>query len=841
MSIPSASTPFSSLRKFNVTDIRSRISGVSYLSKFYFRLLPTIGIVEKSKIEKILDNQKMKDIFIYANNVTVPQRAIDGENYTYSNGYRVNFPTTTSYGDGTIGINVRMDESYKFYDMFIQWMDIIHNKKTGHLSFYDDYVCDIEIFQLSYTNMDNFVSSPTVKGGRSNADLTIATYDQFLYILEGLSAKSNVNADHYKRTRGGTNNYSRFIIRNCYPKTISSIEFSHESQEKVNCLVNFAYEGIDYDVYSEPKKEEGFIALSRRRTSSSNSNREASSITSDNIDAVDFVSPSPKSGRSITGQPTDSSGSKWSTETIVELSKIANQAKNSLIYESSVQEKLGDNQSSFLLASTARNLAIAAQNDPVFAEEKANSSTGIGKEPSSDQKIPKVQTDPITGRVTNMQEILDAYQKTANDPEYGPIMSELGYDDVQLGIQRDIINIIDYNSDIDDEIIFSENAGEHSGIPADIHDEYDDLTSYNKVTSIATSAGKSIQEKIDSGDAVASLLVSSKAVNSVQNRNELIELLTMTNLAKAAQNDPVFAEEKANSSTGIGKVPSSDQKIPEVKTDPVTGKITNRGEIVEAFNRNAADPEYNSIMNNINVDDILDDIDRDISVIAVQDIPVPVEIKEIDVYPPPTHKNISIPHAVADNIVKLELRANNLKGENHQIDTTISSNDSQISTLQSEINTLEASISGGDSSGNAGAIGAQITQKQSLINQIQQENTSLLNDKIDNEGEIADMNDLINKNIIIQNSNLSVDDQTRVQNNGQRVTVLTDIEYQDKIDAIMDDELPEEVQPTLMVALGAADLNLQHKKIYGTPEEIEAAQAEYDSLIEVEVNDGFPE
>ena len=42
-----------------------------------------------------------------------------------------------------------------------------------------------------------------------------------------------------------------------------------------------------------------------------------------------------------------------------------------------------------------------------------------------------------------------------------------------------------------------------------------------------------------------------------------------------------------------------------------------------------------------------------------------------------------------------------------------------------------------------------------------------------------------------------------------------------------------------MVALGAADLNLQHKKIYGTPAEIQAAQAEYDSLIEVEVNDGF--
>ena len=63
---------------------------------------------------------------------------------------RVNFPTTTSYGDGTIGINVSMDEKYENYKMFISWMDIIHSKKTGHLSFYDEYVCDIEIYQLPY-------------------------------------------------------------------------------------------------------------------------------------------------------------------------------------------------------------------------------------------------------------------------------------------------------------------------------------------------------------------------------------------------------------------------------------------------------------------------------------------------------------------------------------------------------------------------------------------------------------------------------------------------------------------------------------------------------------------
>ena len=90
------------------------------------------------------------------------------------------------------------------------------------------------------------------------------------------------------------------------------------------------------------------------------------------------------------------------------------------------------------------------------------------------------------------------------------------------------------------------------------------------------------------------------------------------------------------------------------------------------------------------------------------------EIEEIDVYPPPTHKNISISHAVADNVVKLELRAQNLRDDNRQIDTEISSNDSQISTLQSEVDILEESLNDPGSSGNAEAIGAQITQKQSL-------------------------------------------------------------------------------------------------------------------------------
>ena len=194
-------------------------------------------------------------------------------------------------------------------------------------------------------------------------------------------------------------------------------------------------------------------------------------------------------------------------------------------------------------------------------------------------------------------------------------------------------------------------------------------------------------------------------------------------------------------------------------------------------------------MNDINVDDILDDIDQDVSVLAVQNIQFQAEIKEIDVYPPPTHKNISISHAVADNVVKLELRAQNLRDDNRQIKIQrLVQMIHKFQLFKVKLIYLKRVLNDPGSSGNAGAIGAQITQKQSL-DQSNSTKKYKLNDKIDNEGEIADMNDLINKNIVIQNSDLSVDTQTRVQNNGQRVTVLTDIEYQDKIDAIMDDEL----------------------------------------------------
>ena len=86
------SNSWATQKKFDVNSIRKKISGVAYLSKFYFRLVASINGAVDSKVKKILSEQKMQDLFIYANNVTVPQRAIDGENYTYQGKVLAKFP-----------------------------------------------------------------------------------------------------------------------------------------------------------------------------------------------------------------------------------------------------------------------------------------------------------------------------------------------------------------------------------------------------------------------------------------------------------------------------------------------------------------------------------------------------------------------------------------------------------------------------------------------------------------------------------------------------------------------------------------------------------------------------
>lgn len=222
--------------RLNVSDIRKKITGVSYLSKFYFEI-DTTRNVDFLYSGNIAKEEKFKDLFFYATNISVPNRLINTEAYTYANGYRMEVPIGTTYGDGTISVQIRMDENYYIYDMFKNWMDKIHNKSDGYFEFYDNYVTNMRIFQLPYTD-------PYMNGVGDRISIFKNNISQYNSSFDSSSAFTEDKLTEYKK-------YYKFELLNCYPKTMSAIEFSHESKEKVMLTVNFTYEGINYNTADE--------------------------------------------------------------------------------------------------------------------------------------------------------------------------------------------------------------------------------------------------------------------------------------------------------------------------------------------------------------------------------------------------------------------------------------------------------------------------------------------------------------------------------------------------------------------------------------------------------------
>ena len=97
------STPFSGQRRFNVSDIGKKITGVNYLSKFHFEIDLNKGDIVGDKWRATLDlakgndlENKLKDIFIYSENITIPSRGLNTEAYVFSNGFRFEVPTGTN-------------------------------------------------------------------------------------------------------------------------------------------------------------------------------------------------------------------------------------------------------------------------------------------------------------------------------------------------------------------------------------------------------------------------------------------------------------------------------------------------------------------------------------------------------------------------------------------------------------------------------------------------------------------------------------------------------------------------------------------------------------------------
>ena len=218
--------------RFSVSDIIRKIKGQAYLSKFYFEIEPgrratdfltailnsTVG--NTSSDDDILDvtvigsEIELRDLFFYSQGITIPSRGLNTESYVYSNGFRIEIPTSTNFGDGNINIPIISDNKYILYDFFIKWMDKIHSKGTGYFTFHDDYTTNLFIKQLDYTAAD---------------DIT-----------------NNINSFHGGMTKDKTFVYGVELI-NCFPKAVSAIEFRHDSKERVEFNVNMSYEGINYN------------------------------------------------------------------------------------------------------------------------------------------------------------------------------------------------------------------------------------------------------------------------------------------------------------------------------------------------------------------------------------------------------------------------------------------------------------------------------------------------------------------------------------------------------------------------------------------------------------------
>lgn len=206
--------------RFSVSDIITKLNGQAYLSKFYFEIEPGPG----SFLNNIIgSNIKLNESFFYSQGITIPSRGINTDTYTYSNGFKVEIPTGTNYGDGNINIPLICDNSYTLYRFFINWMDLIHSKQTGFFTFHDDYTTNLFVKQLDYT-----------AGNDSSLGDANAFTNNINSFHDNMSVKSKENCIYCIELTG------------CYPKAVSAIEFRHDSKERVEFNVNLSYEGINY-------------------------------------------------------------------------------------------------------------------------------------------------------------------------------------------------------------------------------------------------------------------------------------------------------------------------------------------------------------------------------------------------------------------------------------------------------------------------------------------------------------------------------------------------------------------------------------------------------------------
>ena len=214
--------PWANHQQFSITDFRKKITGVNYLSKFFFdfaELRTNNWVGPEVRISEII-NEKNKEIlenlFFYSENITIPLRGINTDPHIYANGFRFEAPTGSNYGDGDINITMNVDLDFRLYQFFMDWMNLVHDKNTGYFSFHNRYTTDVSIYQLK--NIDQFF--PDQMNFTDMIELN--PYPGFWAL--------------------------KVDLKNVYPKSVSAIEFKHDAKdERTKITVNFTYEQIHYN------------------------------------------------------------------------------------------------------------------------------------------------------------------------------------------------------------------------------------------------------------------------------------------------------------------------------------------------------------------------------------------------------------------------------------------------------------------------------------------------------------------------------------------------------------------------------------------------------------------
>lgn len=194
---------------FNISNFRSKIKGEAFASKFYFKFSDPFWNMFDGKEDLI------KNLFFYSDEgFQIPARRIDLNNeYRYATGFKFATANQTRYGDGNITISFRLDGKYDVYKIFNNWINKIHDQKTGFLKFYDEYTTSMEAYQLNHT-------TEVLQENNENPIEEIISKEKFIF---------------------------RVKITKCFPIAISSIDFSHQANNPSKVSVDLTYSGLKYE------------------------------------------------------------------------------------------------------------------------------------------------------------------------------------------------------------------------------------------------------------------------------------------------------------------------------------------------------------------------------------------------------------------------------------------------------------------------------------------------------------------------------------------------------------------------------------------------------------------